>query len=40
MQWETGCAQVLVASVQHNALNHEDEGMRRSFFCASRSSPQ
>lgn len=35
----TGSAQVLVASVQDDALNHEGEGMRRSVFCASRPPP-
>lgn len=38
MQWDTGCAQVLIASVQ-DALNYEGEGMRRSVFFALRASP-
>lgn len=39
MQWKTGCAQVLVSSVQDDALSHEGEGMRRSVIFASRPSP-
>jgi hypothetical protein len=39
MQWDTGCAQVLIASVQDDALNYEGEGMRRSVFFALRASP-